>query len=123
MQGNCASEPSAISLSLPAPDLKGRKTGQCVLVTDIRLMEIAHNLWLDNLYIRQKLTDATDESTYPGELTCQGKSCNLWLTSVTLQGAQKLTPSFSYLAVYGGQMFASGAKDAQLRYISGDVHV
>jgi hypothetical protein len=111
MQGNCSSEPSAASLNLSAPSFKARKAGQCILVTDTTLMEVNQYLWLDNLYIQQKATDATIKASQPGHITCFGDACHLWMTSVTLQGAGKLVKESMPMTVIGGQVFASGAED------------
>jgi hypothetical protein len=107
MQGNCKAEPSAESLGLTGPDLVARKPGQCVLVTDEHLMSLTwQSLWLNSLYIRYRSTSSTDKIAL---LACSGKGCNLWLTSVTLQGDSSQLPRLGGLAVAGGQVYAEGA--------------
>jgi hypothetical protein len=110
MQGNCSSEPSATSLNLSAPSFRARKAGQCVLVTDTTLMEVNQHLWLDNLYIRQKVTAATKKASNAGHISAFGDDCHLWMTTVTLQGAGTLVPDSMPIKVVGGQVFASGTE-------------
>jgi hypothetical protein len=108
MQGNCSSDTSTLNVS--APDLLSLKAGQCVLLTDGRLVEVEDNLSLDNLYIRQFRTSRGLSNELLG---CFGEDCNLWLTSVTLQGAPVPDSSeFIYggVNVAGGQLYAEGAK-------------
>jgi hypothetical protein len=113
IQGNCTLEPSAMSLGLSAPDLRARKAGQCILVTDTTLIEVSQHLWLDNLYIRQKQTTATNATRRNVHVACIYGTCNLWMTSVTLQGAKKAIIGSRAILAYGGKLFASGAGDAR----------
>jgi hypothetical protein len=107
MQGNCKVEPSAESLGLSRSDLDSRKPGQCVLVTDEHVMSLTwQSLWLESLYIRYRSTSSSDKIAL---LACSGKGCNLWLTSVTLQGDSSQLPRLGGLAVAGGQVYAEGA--------------
>jgi hypothetical protein len=105
VQGNCSSEPSATILGLSEPALVERKPGQCVLVTDVRLMNVKQNLWMDSLYIRHHTTTTTDTPTI---LDGYGKGCNLWLTSVTLQGDSFEAPAIGGFDIAGGQLYAEG---------------
>jgi hypothetical protein len=104
MQGNCSSDTSSLNLS--APDLLSLKAGQCVLLTDGSLMQLEGSLWLDNLYIRYL---KTSRGYAEALLVCYGKDCNLWLTSITLQGALAQHPHTGGVLVEGGQLYAEGA--------------
>jgi hypothetical protein len=106
MQGNCSAEPSAAALGISGPNLVARKPGQCVLVTDVRLMKLDQNLWIDNVYIRHQTTNVTDT---PNLVHCWGSYCNLWLTSVTVQGDMSRLPSHGGVEMRGGQLYAEGA--------------
>jgi hypothetical protein len=112
IQGNCASEPSSRDLGLAAPKLRSRRPGQCILITDVGLLEVEQDLWLANLYIRLKTTDDTKNEFVVdshSHLNCFGKDCNLWLTSVTLQGVLTNAVTYDAMDVKGGQVYASGA--------------
>jgi hypothetical protein len=111
MQGNCKSEPSAAVLGLTGPELTSRTLGQCVLVTDVRLMVVLHSMWLDNLYIRHRSSTRTDVTSL---LACYARDCNLWLTSVTLQGDWAEYLRMGGVEVSGGQLFAKGVQADQL---------
>jgi hypothetical protein len=113
MQGNCSSDTSSLNLS--APDLLSLKAGQCVLLTDGSLMQLENSLWLDNLYIRYS---KTSRGYADALLVCYGKDCNLWLTSVTLQGALAKHPFFGGVAVEGGQLYAEGADGVHTLFTS-----
>jgi hypothetical protein len=104
MQGNCSSDPSSLNLS--APDLLTLRAGQCVLLTDGSLMKLQDSLWLDNLYIRYL---KTSRGIALSLLLCFGKGCNLWLTSVTLQGALGQVPAIGGALIEVGQLYAEGA--------------
>jgi hypothetical protein len=102
-----------VDLGLSGPgDLKLRAYRQCILVTDVRFLRAEQNLWLDNLYIRYS---ATNRTAYSSLVDCFGPACNLWLTSVTLQGdkwAVRDDGGDIYnraVAVVGGQLYAEGA--------------
>jgi hypothetical protein len=111
MQGNCSAAPSAVALGLSGPVLLARKPGQCVVVTDTPLTLVEQNLWMDNLYIRQKTTNNTG-TTHPQLVGCYRYVCNLWLTSVTFQGDSSAFPSHGGVIVSGGQLYAEGAAAA-----------
>jgi hypothetical protein len=116
MQGNCSSEPSAAALRLKNGQLLPHKPGQCVLVTDVRLMAVRQRLWLDRLYIRFKVSTRSPESY--SLLVCHDKDCNLWLTSVTLQGDFiDPAPEHGAIEVAGGQLYAEGVLAGQSRYV------
>jgi hypothetical protein len=106
MQGNCSSEPFQ-DLRLSKTDvLASRKPGQCVLIADGRLLLAKHSLWLHNLYVHHSSATVVDD---PSVLSCLGSACNLWLTSVTLQGDPHQVTYFGGVAVFGGQLYAKGA--------------
>jgi hypothetical protein len=112
LQGNCTSGPVPVDLGLSGPGyLVSRTPQQCLLVTDIRFLRAEQNLWLDNIYIRYKASNRTRESSL---VDCIGGSCNLWLTSVTLQGYKVPHSDQEHVwngavAVVGGQLYAEGA--------------
>jgi hypothetical protein len=114
MQGNCSSEPSG-SFNISGTDIEMRSPGQCVLITDVRLLRAQQFLWLDNLYIRHRATERTDDSSL---LDCLGSSCNMWITTVTIQGEWNQSIPFGGVGVGGGQMFAEGAHRALTKAIS-----
>lgn len=93
--------------------------GQCVLFTDVNLLTSDQNLWLDNLYIRHHSTARTDTGHVVG---CYSKDCNLWMTSVTLQGDGVSDPwaQASGMAIVAGQVYAEGVlwfrRDATARF-------
>jgi hypothetical protein len=120
LQGNCMSDPEPRDLGLSGPDdLVSGRLQQCVLVTDTAFLRAEQNLWLDNLYIRFISTDRIQQSSI---VDCFGLACNLWLTSVTMQGAddrlmrvpgegsvvKKIGTEIGALAVVGGQLYAEG---------------
>jgi hypothetical protein len=109
MQGNCKSRPSAAALGLTGPELRALTPGQCVLVTDLQLMHVQQNLWLDSLYMRHHTTPRTNTRSL---LTCNSKDCNLWLTSVTLQGDSRRLSDRGAVYVTGGQLYAEGVPAA-----------
>jgi hypothetical protein len=111
VQGNCTSEPSALALGISEPALVARKPGQCVLVTEVKLFEVKQNLWMDNLYIRHHITSSTDSGTI---LSGNGKGCNLWLTSVTLQGGSSKPTGSSGVQFIGGIVYAEGVQTGSL---------
>jgi hypothetical protein len=106
MQGNCWSEPSFVARGLPGPDLVTRKPGQCVLVTDLRLLTVTKNVVLESLYLRSHETMRTETVSL---LDCIGSRCNMWLRSVTLQGFLDRYVDYGGVRVDGGQMYAEGA--------------
>jgi hypothetical protein len=112
MQGNCSTAPSAALLGLTGPDLVQQQPGQCLLVTNTPLTSVQQNLWMDNLYIRQKTTSETG-TLHPQMVACNGKVCNLWLTTVTMQGDSSELPSLGGVVVSGGQLYAEGAVTAR----------
>lgn len=64
--------------------LAARYPGQCVLVTDYGLLRATgSNLWLHNLFIRQR---NTGRIAAPTMLHVQDGALGLWLTGVTVQG-------------------------------------
>jgi hypothetical protein len=100
LQGNCSLEPPTSILE--NADLRAPvKPGQCVLGTNLRLMNVQQSLWLDSLYITHNESRRSDPESL---LACFGKQCNLWLTGVTLEG----TTSNRGLDVKGGQAYAEG---------------
>jgi hypothetical protein len=113
MQGNCRSDPSSLNLS--ALDLLPLKAGQCVVLTDGSFGEVEHSLWLDNLYIRYH---QTSRGVSIALLSCSGKYCNLWLTSVTLQGALGQYPVSGGALVDGGQLYAEGTDSVHSLFMS-----
>jgi hypothetical protein len=70
------------------------------------LVAPSKNLWLDGLYIRQQTTSRTDTRAL---MWCNGEDCNLWLTSITLQGDDTYWPYYGGVGVEGGQLFAEGS--------------
>jgi hypothetical protein len=109
MQGNCASKPSSSALGLSGNDLSLHNPGQCVVVTDVYLMTLQHEMWLDNLYIRRRSSDRTSKA---GLFGCFGKFCKLWLTSVTFLGDTAQRLAGGALDVAGGQVYAEGVHAA-----------
>lgn len=107
MQGNCTTEKvSTATLSgLTVPSEGTLKPGQCAIMTDMRLMDVLQNLWLNNLYIRHHRTNRTDSVVV---LWCGTLQCNLWLTDVSLEGDAEFDPEFGGLGVEGGQAYAEG---------------
>jgi hypothetical protein len=119
LQGKCMSDPVHQDLGLSGPgDLVSRTSEQGVFVTDISFLRAEQNLWLDNLYIRFRATNRTQQSSL---VDCFGFTCNLWLTSVTMQGNKYVVitlssgnvltegdPEMGALAVVGGQLYAEG---------------
>lgn len=85
IQGNCVDEPSEEKLGLTGPGLD-RSPGQCVIASDTTLIWLENSLWLDNLYIRYSASTAFEDDYYNDILECSSPDCNLWLTSVTMQG-------------------------------------
>jgi hypothetical protein len=82
------------------------------LLTDVGLLEARKDLWLDHLYVRISITDESSKGDYidwASYLNCYGKDCNLWLTSVTLQGILTDLVTYNAMDVSGGQVYASGA--------------
>jgi hypothetical protein len=101
--------PLDLGLSNPA-DLGPRHPQQCVLVTDIGFLRAEQNLWLDNLYMIFSTTDRTRQTSL---VECVGLTCNLWLSSVTMQGDQvglwnNVGDAIGAVAVVGGQLYAEG---------------
>ena len=84
------------------------RPGQCVIVTDLLLLAVRQNLWMDNLYIRHHTTDRTDSTS---AVWSGSKDCNLWMTSITIQGDGVGDPHLGALALVGGQLYAEGMKD------------
>jgi hypothetical protein len=85
MQGNCAAAPpSAASLGLSGAPLLPLLPYQCLLITDMQLLQTDFNseLWLNGLYIRYRRTTRIDQPISEFILTAG----NLWMTAVTLQG-------------------------------------
>jgi hypothetical protein len=105
------SAPVHLELGLSGPsDLVSQTPQQCVLVTDTSFLRAEQNLWLDNLYIRLRATNRTQQSSL---VDCFGVTCNLWVTSVTMQGDRYGGPSdvdneVGAVAVVGGQLYAKG---------------
>jgi hypothetical protein len=117
VQGNCSSEPSAMALGLSEPPLVGRKPGQCVLVTVEKLLEAGWDLWMDNLYIRLANVDNLQVRLEAGTgtlLSASNIACNLWLTSVTLQGDSSQPVGPSGVHFFGGNMYAEGVHTSSL---------
>lgn len=53
MQGACEEAfPSAADLGLKGAALKEQKPGQCLIVSDARILEWGKHLWMDSLYFR-----------------------------------------------------------------------
>lgn len=105
MQGNCTQKPSDKDLGLSDVPVIDWKSGQCVLVTDVMLMEVYQNLWLDSLYVRHYTTPRTDTNYV---VWCGTENCNLWMTSVTLQGDGIIDPVNGALFVSGGNFYGEG---------------
>lgn len=104
LQGNCMTPPSPEALSLTGrPLLTDWKPGQCVIVTDVHLMYVAQNMWLDNLFIRHTKTERGGRPI----LATESESCNLWMTNVTLQGEGTMDPVWPVF-VSDGQVYAEG---------------
>jgi hypothetical protein len=119
VQGNCTSPPSADSLGLPDLDLKFWKPGQCVLVTEAALVSVKNYLWLHSLYIlHHMITQMNVTVPYP-LVSCDDRQCNLWLTSVTLQGERIEFMSVGGVDVFQGQLFAKGVPAHRFASIPG----
>lgn len=106
MQGNCRAGVTAESLGLSGA-LVPRLPGQCVIITDTTLLSERQNLWIDSLYIRFKKTDRSDDRV-ESVVKCIGEECNMWMTSVTVQGDGDTDPKFGGVLVSGGQLYAQG---------------
>jgi hypothetical protein len=78
--------------------------GQCVIVSDLELMEPTQELWLDGLYIRHHRTNRTDTAAVIGCF----ESCNLWMTTVTIQGDGSQDPTRGAIWIETGQVYAEG---------------
>lgn len=111
MQGNCSQEVSTTVLGLSGSPLLDRLPGQCVIVTDVHLVSVKQNFWMHGLYIRHHRTARTQTDNVV--VWCGTEDCNLWLTSVTVQGDGTDDPSRGGLEVNGGQLYAEGATSAQ----------
>lgn len=105
LQGNCSHEPTAEQLPLYNGAQSEWKPGQCVILTDVELVELELQLWLDNLYIRHVTTPRTDTVSV---LWCVTEMCQMWMTSVTIQGDGDGDPSSGALWVTGGLVYAEG---------------
>jgi hypothetical protein len=111
LQGNCSLDPVPVDLGLSGhADLIARNPYQCVLVADIGFLRAEQRLWLDNLYIRLSATSRTQQSSL---VDCFGLNCNMWLTSVTMQGdtsgfIEDVDDQIGAVAVVGGQLYATG---------------
>jgi hypothetical protein len=83
-RGNCIGEvPASIRYSIPGAPLKPLRSGQCLLVTDGDLFNIAAgSIWLDSLYIRLK---STERDAYPSLVNVEELGL-VWMTGVTMQG-------------------------------------
>lgn len=111
MQGNCSMEPYAYGLSLSneAP-LADRSPGQCVLVTNSHVLHVQQKLWIDNIYIRQGQTRGVELYSL---VMCQSVDCNLWLTSVTMQGSGELQPFASGITMHAGKVYGEGESQSR----------
>lgn len=107
MQGNCLEAPSSSNIALYIADslLKDWRPGQCVIVTDVRLMSVYSSIWLHKLYIRHHSTTRSDTMSV---IWCGTEDCNLWMTDVTLQGDGAEDPELGGLDASGGQVYAEG---------------
>ena len=113
VQGNCKSQPSAAELGLAGTaGLQDWQAGQCVIVTDVRLMSVFQNLWLHGLYIRHHATTRTGTESW-SVVWCGSKDCNLWMTDVTIQGDGSKDSGKGALHVSGGQVYAEGVALSQ----------
>jgi hypothetical protein len=101
LQGNCSSKPPNAALGWSQLKLIALKPRQCVVYVNVRLTNVQQSLWLDNIYIRHRQSRRASPTSL---LACLGKSCNLWLTSVTLQNDE----GSGGLDVKGGQVYAEG---------------
>jgi hypothetical protein len=106
VQGNCKSQPSPQALAIPATSFADSLIpGQCVLLTDVRLFVIEQNLWLDSLFIRSHSSVDNFQPLVAG----RGKWCNVWLTSVVLQGVEESSQiQTDGLSIDEGQLYAEG---------------
>lgn len=120
VQGNCSTEVAFTPSGTHAP-IASPLPGQCLIVTDHPLLEVTVNLWLDALYIRHQTTARTATNTAYSLLRCESVYCNLWMTSVALQGDgieeweqvnNGTDPILGALEVSGGQLYAEGAVSA-----------
>lgn len=105
MQGNCTSDPTTALKNASRLSLTNVRQGSCVIVTDVRFLEVYQNLWLDSLHFSHVNTRRTDTSAV---LWCGSQACNLWITNVTFQGQGRNDPPNGALAVSGGQVYAEG---------------
>lgn len=104
IQGNCMEQPSSEHLNLTGSNLLNDwKPGQCVIVTDIALFSISQNMWIDNLYFRYKHTQRSSTNKL---IFAASKSCNLWMTNVTIQGDGYDDPTWGALSIEGAQVYA-----------------
>ena len=92
-------------MGLSGPPLRTNVPGQCVIVTDVMLMDVSENLWLHNLHIRHHSSARSNTSSV---IDCLG-DCSLWMTDVPIQGDGSRDPLFGGLYIYGGQVYAQGA--------------
>lgn len=98
--------PTPENLNLTGPTtFRDWKPGQCVIVTDATLFIIVQNMWLDNLFLRYKHTDRSDTKAL---IFATSKTCNLWMTNITIQGDGSEDPVWGGLSVSGGQVYAEG---------------
>lgn len=103
IRGKCDSEPP-----LEEPFVQGLEDwqpGQCVLVTDISLMQIDTSIWLDSLHIHHQHTDRTDTESV---ISCESRACQLWMTNVSLKGDVKQDPLRNAIVLSGGEVYAQG---------------
>jgi hypothetical protein len=93
-----------VALGLSEFYLTERKSGHCILVTDVRLMLPQQHLWLDSLLVQHRTTNRSDTVELLG---CYGIRCRLWLTSITLRGDAGPMPSWGGIEVGGGNWVRS----------------
>lgn len=108
MQGNCTSEPSSIAFGLTGAPFIDRRPGQCLIVTDVRLFSSKQDIWIDSLYLRYHSTSRSLSDAAEDLIWCSTASCNLWMTSITLQGDGITDTKYGGMQAVGGNVYADG---------------